>query len=98
MIPTMAADLDTVVRMDDLSLEFSALVDRIQSFVGGAQGRVSGDLATGISKGERQVDACARAYVEGRCDRGLWLSTLDDYEKAWLQATVGSAQTASLAA
>jgi len=86
VIRTVAADMDSVVRIEDLSQEFDKVVERVIGTVGVAYTAIGSDRLEGISRIERQVDACARAYVAGRCDRSLWLQVLDDYERSWLVA------------
>lgn len=85
MIRTVAADMDNVVRTEDLSREFEKVIERVVGTIGSSYAALA-DRMEGVSRAECQVDACARAYVAGRCDRSLWLQVLDDYEKSWLAA------------
>ncbi len=95
MIRTVAADMDNIVRTEDLSRELEKVIERVAGTIGSAHATISDDRIDDVTCLERQVDACAKAYVAGRCDRSLWLQVLDDYEKSWLIAAGHTFQTDS---
>ena len=86
MICTVAADMDNVVRAEDLSREFEKVVERVVGAIGSSFAAPTNDRMDDVARAECQVDTCAKAYVAGRCERSLWLRVLDDYEKSWLSA------------